>query len=171
MKNRLQILFLILTLISYNAFACTCSIPKSLKAIQDYEFQNSDCIFIGEVLKIDFENSTFEIKVVESFNGDGIGNIYEGTYDNYCGPIINKEGRWLIYGNYNTENLIEINACGLTRSFENPENNVSATTPPEPLPPNKKESKTQAENERTEWKLRAKYDLENEVTDLRKRTE
>jgi ribosomal protein L32 len=39
------------------------------------------------------------------------------------------------------------------------------------LPPNEKESKSKAEKKRAEWKLRAKSDLENEIIDLRKRTE
>jgi hypothetical protein len=77
----------------------------------------------------------------------------------------------LIYGNFNSDNLIEINYCGLTRSFKNPQNNISASKPPPPLPPNAKKSKSQTEKERYEWKLRAKTDLENEIIDLRKRIE
>jgi len=169
MKHTLNILLLILTLISANGIACTCSIPKSLKAIQDYEFENSECIFIGEILKIDTENNTFEIKVIESFNGDENGKIYNGIYDIFCGPIIDKIGKWLIYANYNSDNIIEINECGITRSFLTPEHNLSATRPPKPLPQNKKETKLQAEKKIAEWKLRAKYDLENEIADLRKR--
>jgi len=169
MKHTLNILLLILTLISSKAIACNCTIPKSLKAIQDYEFENSECIFIGEIIKIDSENNSFEIKIVESFNGDEIGKTYSGIYDKYCGPIIDEKGKWLIYGNFNSENLIEINTCGLTRSLENPENNISATIPPEPLAPNETESKAKFEKQRAEWKIRAKSDLEKEIIDLRKR--
>lgn len=168
-KMKLQILFLLLTLSSIGANACSCAIPKSLNAIQDYEFENSECIFIGEVIEIDASHENFKTKVVESFSGDKIGTVYNGIYDKFCGPIIDEKGKWLIYGNFNSENLLEINTCGLTRSFENPENNISVTKPPRPLPPNKKESKSQIEKEITEWKLRAKSDLEIEITDLRKR--
>ncbi|WP_438423875.1 hypothetical protein [Aquimarina macrocephali] len=169
MKYILNNLILILTLVSTKAIACNCAIPKSLKAIQDHEFENSECIFIGEIIKIDSENNSFEIKVIESFNGDEIGKTYSGIYDKYCGPIIDEKGKWLIYGNLNSENLIKINTCGLTRSLKNPENNISATIPPEPLAPNETGSKAKFAKQRVEWKIRAKSNLEKEIIDLRKR--
>jgi hypothetical protein len=150
---------------------CDCAISKSLKATQDREFENSECIFIGEVLEINSEKDTFKVMVIESFNGDENGIIYDGKFNRYCEPIIDEKGKWLIYGNFNSDNLIEINYCGLTRSFKNPQNNISASKPPPPLPPNAKKSKSQTEKERYEWKLRAKTDLENEIIDLRKRIE
>ncbi|PQB07308.1 hypothetical protein BST83_09175 [Polaribacter filamentus] len=164
MKYKLNILLLIITLISTKAIACNCSIPKSLKAVQDYEFENSECIFIGEVLKIDSEKNTFEIRVVESFNGDEIGKIYSGIYDNQCGPTIDGKGKWLIYAN-SYENKIEINTCGLTRSFEYPESNITATS--EFLKTYEKEYKQEKRD--SDLKFRAQLDLKNEIINLRKR--
>ncbi|MDD7913763.1 hypothetical protein [Polaribacter ponticola] len=164
MKYKLNILLLIITLISTKAIACNCSIPKSLKAVQDYEFENSECIFIGEVLKIDSEKNTFEIRVVESFNGDEIGKIYSGIYDNQCGPIIDGKGKWLIYAN-SYENKIEINTCGLTRSFEYPESNITATSVF--LKTYEKEYKQEKQD--SDLKFRAQLDLKNEIINLRKR--
>ena len=161
----MKILLFILTLISTSASACNCSIPKSLIAVQNYEFENSDCIFIGEVLKINPEKNTFEIRVVESFTGDEIGKVYSGIYDNQCGPIIDGKGKWLIYANSN-ENGIEINTCGLTRSFEYPEDNITATS--EFLKLYKTEFNEKERN--TDLKIRAKLDLKNEIINLRKRT-
>jgi hypothetical protein len=169
-KRILTILFLTFFITS-KVFACDCKVPKSLKAIQDREFENSECIFIGEVFKIDTDKNTFEIKVIESFRGNKIGTVHIGIYDQLCGPVIDEKGKWLIYGNYNSDNLIEINACGISRSFGNPEYNTLATRPPKPISPNEKESESQAEKKRAEWKLKAKSDLENEIADLRKRTE
>jgi hypothetical protein len=165
---KILIWFLILT--SSKAIACTCSVPKSLKAIQDYEYEISECIFIGEVLEIDSILSRFTFKVLESFKGVENGTIYIGKYDPMCGPIIDEIGKWLIYGNFNDENQIVINHCGLTRSFKRPEHNVSATKPPMPPLPNKKETKSEIEKEMTEWRLRAKLDFENEINELRNRT-
>jgi hypothetical protein len=164
MKYKLTLLLLIITLISTKAIACNCSIPKSLKTVQDYEFENSECIFIGEVLKIDSEKNTFEIRVVESFNGDEIGKIYNGIYDEQCGPIIDEKGKWLIYANSH-ENKIGINTCGLTRSFEYPEDNITATS--EFLKTYEKEFKEEKRN--LDLKLRAKLDLKNEIINLRKK--
>ena len=164
MKYKLNILLLVITLVSTKAIACNCPIPKSLKAVQDYEFENSECIFIGEVLKIDSEKNTFEIRVLESFNGDEIGKIYSGFYDKQCGPIIDGKGKWMIYAN-SYENKIEINTCGLTRSFEYPESNITATS--EFL--KKCEKKIKEEKRNSDLKSRAKIDLKNEIINLRKR--
>ncbi|NDV15659.1 hypothetical protein GO009_06435 [Muricauda sp. TY007] len=169
MKYSIYILFLILTLTSAKVNACTCKTPKNLKALQDYEFENSEFVLIGKVLKIDLNNNTFQVKIIESFKGEEKGKIYNGIYDKYCSPIIDKKGKWLIYGNLNSEKLITINTCGLTRSFESPENNISATYPPVPPILNKKKSKSQDEKKLAKWKLRAKSDLKNEIADLRKR--
>jgi len=165
------ILIWILILTSSEAIACTCSVPKSLKAIQDYEYEISECIFIGEVLEIDSIPSRFTFKILESFKGVENGTIYIGKYDPMCGPIIDETGKWLIYGSFNDENHIVINHCGLTRSFKRPEHNVSATEPPiPPTLPNKKETESEFEKEIIKWRLRAKSDLENEIKSLQERT-
>ncbi len=170
MKIGLKILVWTLMLVSIRGVACTCSVPKSLKAIQDFEFENSECIFIGEVLELDPDSSIFKFKVVESFKGEEIGTVYSGKYDKMCGPIIDETGNWLIYGNFNDENQIVINHCGLTRSFNKPENNISATKPPPPPTPNKKETESEVEKQIADWRLRAKSDLESEINGLRRRT-
>ncbi|MDO6768016.1 MULTISPECIES: hypothetical protein [Cellulophaga] len=95
--------------------------------------------------------------------------IYNGIYDELCGLIIDEKGKWLIYANYNSDNLIEITVCGITRSFKRQEYNVFATRSPEPLSPNENKSKSKAEKKSREWKLRTKSDLENEIIDLKKR--
>lgn len=165
---KIFIWFLIIT--SSKAVACTCSVPKSLKAIQDYEYEISECIFIGEVLEIDSELNIFTVKVLESFKGVENGTIYIGKYDPMCGPIIDQTGKWLIYASFNDENHMVINHCGLTRSFKRPEHNVSATKPPMPPLPNKKVKESGVEKKITDWRLRAKSDLEHEISELRKQT-
>lgn len=168
-KGYFRILLPILCTVQMS-YACNCSIPRSLKAIQDWEYEYSECIFIGEVFKIDKENNLFEVKVVESFNGDEIGKTYIGIYDKFCGPEIDEKGKWLIYANDNTDSMIEINSCGITRSFNNPENNGVATKPPGPLSPDQNQPEVWAAKQSAEWKRRAIQDLENEIVYLRKRT-
>ena len=168
MRTRiLPILFLIF-LISSKSFACDCKDSKSLKEIQNREFTNSKYIFIGEILKIDTKKHTFEIRVIESFKGVKNGKVYSGIYDELCGPIIDEVGKWLIYANHYSSNVIKIKACGISRSFKNPGHNISATKPPKPLPLNA--SKSQIKEETTNWKLKAKSDLENEIAFLRTRS-
>lgn len=155
-------------LISSKSFACDCKIPKTLKEIQKREFTESRYIFIGEVLKIDFKKHTFEIKVIESFKGVLNGKVYGGIYNQQCGPIIDKSGKWLIYATRKSNNLIQIRTCGITRSFKNLGNNISATRVSNPPPLN--QTKVQNMKVQSNWKLRAKSDLENEIAELRKKT-
>lgn len=164
-----KILIYALVLTSTKVFACSCKVPENLKAIQDLEFENSESIFIAEVLEVDTSKNSFTFKIIESFKGEEKEEIYNGKYDEMCGPIVNETGKWLIYGNPNNKNQIVINYCGLTRSFKKPENNVSATKPPMPPKPNEKVTKSEEEKEMTDWRLRAKSDLTNEVKQLRKR--
>ncbi|WP_396591161.1 hypothetical protein [Allomuricauda sp. R78024] len=170
MKHIYKILICALVLTSTKICACSCKVPESLKEIQDSEFENSECIFIGEVLEVDAFNNSFKFKVIESFKDEKSGEIYNGKYDALCGPIINETGKWLIYGNFNDENQIVINHCGLTRSFNKPENNISTLNPP-PMPPQPDEKVTESKDEKeiTKWRLRAKSDLNNEIIALRKR--
>ena len=154
-------------LISSKSLACDCKISKNLKDIQKREFTESKYIFIGEILKIDSKKHTFEIKVIESFKGVLNGKVYRGIYNQSCGPIIDKSGKWLIYANRKSDNLIQIRACGITRSFKNPESNISATKIPNPPPLN--QTKSQNMKVQSNWKLRAKSDLENEIAELRKK--
>ena len=82
----------------------------------------------------------------------------------------NEKGIWLIYGNYNANNLIDINSCGLTRSFNNPQSNITATRSPKPiLLPDENLTQSQIEKRMVKWESKAKLDLKNEVSYLRKR--
>lgn len=168
MRTRILTILFLTFLISSKSVACDCKAPKSLKEIQNREFTNSKYIFIGEILKIDTKTHTFKIKVIESFKGVKNGKVYSGIYNKFCGPVINEVGKWLIYANYHSGNEIKINACGITRSFKNPESNISATRPPKP--PSSNLTKSQINKERANRKLRAKFDLENEIADLRTRS-
>jgi len=100
-------------------FSCTCPPPKKLYELQQQEFEESDCKFIGEIIESDKSNGSFKIKVIESFDGDKIGKIYNGTYDNCSNPIV--EGKWIIYAFQDSNYDLNIRGCGLTRSFENPQ--------------------------------------------------
>ncbi len=154
-------------LISSKLFACDCKDFKSLKEIQNKEFKESKYIFIGKILKIDFKKHTFKIKVMESFKGVLKGKVYNGIYDQWCGPIIDKFGNWLIYANRNSKNLIQIRHCGLTRSFKNPENNISSIRIANP--PTLNQSKSQNIEVHSNIKIRAKANLENEIIQLRQK--
>ena len=149
-------------------YACTCSIKK-LADWQKSELENSECIFIGEVIKVN-NDLTYEIKVTESLDGgDAKGNIYIGQNWKYCSPYVENKGKWIIYGRMEN-GFLKMNMCGISRPFENPMVN------PIPPPPELYENKiSESERNRKVEKLKkenfeiAIKDLKLEINALRKR--
>ena len=137
-------------LMGFGLFACSCPVYKNLEIFQFGEFEQSECVFIGEVLEFNPEKMSFRIKVIDSFKGTENGLIYEGTYDQQCGPIINGLGKWIFYGHTDSNGVLNVNECGLTRSFENPFHDF-----------------LDFEKSESEIKKQAQSDLELEIESLR----
>lgn len=169
--NRIITLILFLPLlVSFESITCDCPITKSLKELQKTEFENSDYIFIVEVLELNERNGIFSFQVLESLKRNDNENIYKGIYNKMCEPIVDSTGKWLIYGNLNSSGLIEINKCGLSRSIKNPEYNIMILFPPPP--PSIQELDTKSRNEylkkhETGRIAQAKSDLADEIEYLR----
>jgi hypothetical protein len=153
MKKYLSI---ILLFISMKSFACDCGIKK-LSEWQKSEIENSECIFVGEVIEINKTDLTFKIKVTESLDGgDAIGNIYIGKNWAYCSPYVEKKGTWIVYGQME-DGFLRLNMCGISRSFDNP------VVSPFILP------SSESEKAKSEIIKVALSELELEITALRKR--
>jgi hypothetical protein len=157
----ISIIFLLHFQISY---ACDCKSFETIKEKQDYEYENSNIIFIGEVLEINKVNHTFKVKIIELFKGTEKAQIINGKFDIQCGPYINSGGKWLIYGNI-IDKTLEVTPCGLTRSFINPKENP-ITPPP---PPNTNLNKSLLKQKHLEWLNREKVELKKEIYSLRKK--
>jgi len=162
-------LVIILLLISLKSFACTCAIKK-LSEWQKYELENSECIFIGEVIEVNESDLTYKIKVTESLDGgDKVGTLYTGKNWKYCSPYISEIGKWIIYGHME-DGFLRLNMCGISRSFENP---IVNPIPPSPELYEKnmteKERKKVFDKMRAENKKIALSDLDLELKSLRKR--
>lgn len=142
----------LLFILSYSIYACNCPVYKNLSTFQHAEFEQSECIFVGEVLEFKLEEKSYRIKVLNSFKGTENGLIVEGTYDQQCGPIINGLGKWIFYGHTDSNGVMKVNECGLTRSFENPVHGL-----------------TDFENSDSEIKKQAQADLELEIKKLREK--
>ena len=89
---------------------------------------------------------------MDSFKGTENGLIYEGTYDQQCGPTINALRKWIFYGHTDSNGLLKVNECGLTRSFENPLHDF-----------------LDIEKSDFEIKMQARKDLDVEIEKLRKK--
>jgi len=161
------LLFTIL-LISIYGFACSCPPIFKLAQIQKIEIENSECIFIGEVIEVDNEELTYKIRVTESLDGNDIpGNIYTGKNWKGCEPFIEENGKWIIYGHME-DGFLSTNKCGISRSFENPVIVIKLKEL------ELYENKTQSEKKlifqklRDEEIMKARKELENEIEHLRK---
>ena len=152
-----------------NSSACTCP-PMRLSDHQKEEIDNSEYIFIGEVIEIDSSTDIYKIKVIESLkNSDNEGVIYTGKNWNSCSPYIDSKGKWLIYAKMENDYL-RVNLCGISRSFDNPQKIINSIPPPLP-----KENETKKEHRirREEWKRvnkeKSKKDLNKEINALKER--
>ena len=159
-------LAIILIIISIKSFACDCGMNK-LSELQKSEILNSECIFIGEVIKVNITDLTFEIKVTESLDGgDKIGNIYTGKNWKACSPFVEKNGKWIVYGHME-DGFLRLNMCGISRSFDNPI--VNPLMIPSAENNNDIKSKTELDKLQAENIKKAQTELELEITALRKR--
>ena len=121
MRNKLIILiYFIATLTS---FACTCAPQIKLDSQRKEEIKKSKVIIIGIVSKINLNKQKFELKVREVFKGNlRVDQVIIGQSIFSCVPFVDKNGEWLIYGNFEN-GMLTINTCGLSRSLNHPEDN------------------------------------------------
>ena len=153
----------------YTSSVCTCP-PMRLSDHQEYEVENSEYIFIGEVLEIDKSTDTYKVKVIENLkNCDNEGVIYIGENWTTCSPYIDSKGMWLIYAKLDKDYL-RVNLCGISRSLDNPQKVFSSVNPPITQ---KNETKEEYMIRRDEWKIankkKSKEDLNNEIKALKER--
>jgi len=170
MKKSIIILFMLL--LNLDSFACECAIRK-LSEWQKLEVENSECIFIGEVTNVFDSDNTFEIKVIESLDGgDSIGNTYLGKNWSSCHPFINEKGKWIIYANME-DDYLRLNACGISRSFKEPDYLIQIIPTPD-VPQSEKEyiqfkKDGTFEKWKTENRKQSVIELKKEIVALRKR--
>jgi hypothetical protein len=122
--------------ISINSYCCECNDLVSLEEGRKQEFASSDNVFIAKIISISNDYSYSEVSVEEVFKG----NIKKATkliiYNpEGCEPLIHEsEDRWLIYSSV-SDNKLYINACGLSRGFNEPDENLHFRLSPPPPPP------------------------------------
>jgi hypothetical protein len=166
MELHKTILFALFISISLQSFACQCK-TKTLSELQKLEKENSEYIFIGEVLEINESDDTYKIKVLESLNNKNIqGKIFIGKNWKYCGPIISEIGKWIVYGNIKNE-FLTLNECGISRAFNSP---TTLTDRHIPKPPKLDEKINKSESDKIYKRFlnKAIKDLEIEIIALRK---
>ncbi len=174
---------LILTLFAsthLNSFACQCIGIEDLKNAQQEDFENSDLVFVAEVIKVYeseeyekkgwFNNVVYELKVTESFKGTEVGTIVNGHALTSCDIYPDENETWLVYANKGKKGMISISGCGLSRSIYHPERIMYRNYTPDP-PPRDYEEKPDFMFDigikLAEIKLQAAKDLKEEIIWLR----
>lgn len=108
---------------------CTCAPLPNWKKATPIEFEYVESVFIGDVTICD--KSEYEIKVCEVFKGDlKIGEIIKGENIGYCGPYVDKNGKWVLFGKYS--NNFKVNDCGLSSNIAEPFGMFPPPPPPKP---------------------------------------
>ncbi|MEQ9465761.1 MAG: hypothetical protein RLN88_00030 [Ekhidna sp.] len=166
-----QIIPVILTFFWINSNACDCARIKDLEAFQRESYLTSELIFIGELAKSN-DDGSYEFRIIELFKGDVPDSIVAGEYQTICSAFPDTgEHFWLVYSNPNAKGIIDINSCGLSRSFEFPFlMNEQATVPPPPERQSNDPTLALVEHFKlmSEYKSRALAVLEHEIEQLRK---
>ncbi len=169
MKNKL--ILLIYFLATLTSYACTCVPPLKLDSQRTEEFEKSKVIITGIVSKLNQKEQKFELKISEVFKGNlKINQDIIGQAIFSCVPFVDKNGEWLIYGNYEN-GMLTINTCGLSRSLNHPEENrhfIMPKPPPDLKITESDREKLIRKNNKKEKKLAMK-ELEYELAELRKR--
>ncbi|WP_139262727.1 hypothetical protein [Flammeovirga pacifica] len=122
---------IILILISLEVLSCDCE-PYNIQVQSISAIENTELIFIGEVISQNEEDGVYKLKVLTQYKGptkeyfSGTDIIsYEGDLKgkSYCSWWPYKVGeKYLIYASFSNSQLgtIFIHQCSLTRSITNP---------------------------------------------------
>jgi hypothetical protein len=122
--------------ISINSYCCECKDLVSLEEGRKQEFVSSDNVFIATVISFSSDYSYSEVSVEEVFKGNLKKTTKLIIYNpKGCEPLIHEsEGKWLIYSS-EYDNKLYLNACGLSRGFNEPDENLHFRLSPPPPPP------------------------------------
>jgi len=119
----LSFIFILSIMPVISSITCICPPIEKLEITQIKEYNSSEVVIIGNVNFVSENSKEFKLSVVEVFKGDLKENdIIKGVNFLSCEPTVNTIGKWLLYGKLQS-GILEINSCGLSRSFDNPMQN------------------------------------------------
>ncbi|WP_127845636.1 hypothetical protein [Psychroflexus aestuariivivens] len=157
--TKILIIFLTLIFIPNENKNCTCAPIENWQKATPKEFEYVDDVFIGDVT-ISENQTDYLIVVCEVFKGDlKSGQKIKGVNIGYCGPFVDKNGEWVMFGKYLTE--FKVNDCGLSSNIAEP---YGMLPPPPPPPPDfKYDEKTVLKK----WKAESKKMIIEQIKMLR----
>jgi hypothetical protein len=138
MKNILFLLLSFVLLLSASTIvsACSCEpIDRELSVEEDIELRlkKFDAVFSGKVLRIKnlkvsadnpFPSAKVTLKVLETWKGIKTKKITVFTYTTDCGFKFEAGESYLVYGNRQKNNLVELHRCTSTKKLSFAENEL-----------------------------------------------
>jgi hypothetical protein len=172
MKKIIFIIQLLLISLPFDSYCCKCKDLGKLDSMREIGYEYSDLVFLGELIEYDTTDHSFTFQIIEIFKGDYDSITIKGGYFSSCSMFPRDKCKWIIYANFEENNLIEVDQCLTSRSEMNPICiGCYEIPPPLSLNPTEKEKK---ENEIKKQDLieKAKKDWFEEIEWLRnKKTE
>ncbi len=167
MQNTFNLLIALFFSISNYAFGCDCKDLTPLDSVRQISINESDLIFLGELLEIDTIELTYSFRIIEKFKGVQKDSIVKGKCFSSCSVFPRDKGKWIVYAKIK-EDMINISECLASRSEENPIC-FNCYKIPSPLSrySNKKDKK-RLEDERELLRIKAIEDWNNEIEFLRR---
>ena len=114
-----SVIFILMLLTSADLYACTCKNLGSLSKLRKLSYDNSEIIFLGNLVGVDSTNNTYAFEIVELFKGQSQSNIIKGKYFDSCSVVPSVKGKWIVYANFE-DGFINIDECLASRSKRNP---------------------------------------------------
>jgi hypothetical protein len=159
-----NILLILSISFSIQVVACDCKNLGPLDSLRQISFNESDFVFLGELIELDTIDHTYTFRIIESFKGENKDSIIKGKYFDSCSKFPRDKSRWIVYADLR-ENLIDINQCLASRSELNPICIFCYEIPP---PVSNEIEKKEFEKEMTSLKNKALEDWTKEIEILRK---
>jgi len=156
--NNIYNLILLILFLPIEKNICTCPPPANWRKATPSEYNYSNDVFIGDVKLIPNSQVDYEIVVCEVFKGDlKSGQTIKGEKFGTCGPYVNKNGEWVLFGTYSTK--FKVNDCGISSNINDPR----GLLPPPPPPNSEIEEKVTLKSR----KLEARKHIKKQINMLR----
>lgn len=164
-----KVLILIIIFISGQAYCCDCKDLGLLDSLRLFSFNNSELVFLGELIESDTSDYSYTFQIIEVFKGETKTKLIKGKYFDSCSQFPLDKSKWIIYADYREAEYINISQCLASRSEINPIC-VGCYTLPPPLSPYATQFEIAESNNKIKDLLdRAKNDWNIEIELLRKR--
>jgi len=118
-----KVILIILLIGIQHSFACKCKQPNfktiddvTIKELSDLSRENSDVIFLANLINTDLLKKTYTLEIKEIYKGTLNTKTVKGVITSSCSALIKKKGVWIVYARLLDSGNIDISSCSATRN-------------------------------------------------------